>query len=294
MRAGSKRSAYLAYRSIGAILQALPGRVASPLGAASGAAMATLRSQRAVVRANLRRVLGPDCSERELDRAVFDAFESYARYWVESARLPAMRPGDVLTSLSVEGYGGIEEALAKRQGILLALPHLGSWEVAGYWFSLRGYSVTTVVEPVESPELFEWLRRQRARLGLTVLPLGQGTVGQLMETLREGGVVALVADRDISGTGVPAEFFGERTTLPGGPAVLALRSGAPLFPVAVYQRPGGRYQAVVRPSLALARGGRFRQDVAAATQQLAAEFELLIRAAPSQWHMFQPNWPSDR
>jgi KDO2-lipid IV(A) lauroyltransferase len=107
-------------------------------------------------------------------------------------------------------------------------------------------------------------------------------------------LVVLLCDRDIVGNGVEVEFFGERTTLPGGAAVLALRTGAPLFPSIVYQRPGGKGHGVIRPPLEFERSGSLRADVTRLTRMLAAEFEDLIRQAPEQWHMFQPNWPSDR
>jgi KDO2-lipid IV(A) lauroyltransferase len=221
------------------------------------------------------------------------AYESYARYWVESARLAGMRPAQLMERFSLEGYEHIEAAPG-RGGAILALPHLGSWEVGGYWFSLLGRPITTVAEPVEPPELFEWVTKQRSLLGLNILPLEKESVGELAHTIRQGGIVALVADRDIVGNGVGVRFFGDMTTLPAGPAVLALRTGAPLLPVAVYQRPRGRYHGVVRPALQATRAGRFRDDVKALTQQLADEFERLIRDAPTQWHMFQPNWPPER
>jgi KDO2-lipid IV(A) lauroyltransferase len=106
--------------------------------------------------------------------------------------------------------------------------------------------------------------------------------------------VALLSDRDIQGTGVEVEFFGERTTLPSGPATLALRTGAPLIPVAVYFRNPTGYHGVVRPPLEVVRQGSLREDVGRITQTLAHELETLIRRAPEQWHLLQPNWPSDR
>ncbi|MGH9297952.1 MAG: phosphatidylinositol mannoside acyltransferase [Acidimicrobiales bacterium] len=294
-RATKGRSAYLAYRSLAAALQLLPRPLASNLATLGGLAMAEVsRDRRPVVRANLRRVLGPGATEGELDRAVLEAFESYARYWVESARLIGMRPKDVLERFSVEGFEPLQDALESGSGAIVALPHLGSWDVGGLWLTLTGNPMTTVVEPIEPPELLEWFSRQRAELGLSVLTPEPGTTAKLLEVLRRGRLVALVADRDIAGNGVEVDFFGERTTLPGGPALLALRSGAPLFAAAVYQRPGGYYHAVVTPPLVTKRTGRLRDDVLAVTSRLAGEFENLIRMAPSQWHMFQPNWPSDR
>jgi lauroyl/myristoyl acyltransferase len=252
------------------------------------------RDRRPIVRANLRRVLGPGTSDRELDRAVLDAFDSYARYWVESARLATMSRAEVLRRFSIEGFEAAEAALSQGQGVIFALPHLGSWEVGGYWLTVTGHPMTTVAEPLEPPELFEWFKQQRTALGMSVLPLGADSTAALFGTLRAGGLVGLVADRDIAGNGVEVPFFGEVTTLPGGPALLALRTGVPLFAVAVYQRPGGRYHGVVRRPLACERTGSLREDVKVVTSQLAKEFEALIRVAPTQWHMFQPNWPSDR
>jgi KDO2-lipid IV(A) lauroyltransferase len=112
--------------------------------------------------------------------------------------------------------------------------------------------------------------------------------------LRDGGLVGLLCDRDIIGNGVEVEFFGERTTLPAGPAALALRTGAALLTAAVYSEPGGMHSAVVNPPISTARTANLRTDVARVTQLVAAELEGLIRRAPEQWHLFQPNWPSDR
>lgn len=260
---------------------------------AAGLTLAELsRQKRPVVRDNLRRVLGEQASERELERAVSQAFESYARYWVEAARLVDMSPQFLLRHFSIDGYEQITSAQAAGRGVIIALPHLGSWEAGGRWLSLQGNPMTTVVEPVSPPELFEWMRRQRLALGLEILPLGKQATIELTRRLKDGRVIGLVADRDIAGSGIEVEFFGATTRLPAGPAVLALRTGAALFPAAVYQRPGGYYHGVVRPEIDAKRSGRFRADVEAITAALAREFEELIRAEPAQWHMFQPNWPT--
>ena len=286
---------YLAYRSLAGILQRLPSAVTAPAGAVAGAILSRAqRDERRIVRKNLARVLGPSVSPGELDRAVEEAFRSYARYWVESARLKVMTPGEVLERFSIEGFEPARLALDERRGAIFALPHLGSWEIGGYWLTLKGHPMTTVVEPLEPPELFEWFQEQRRALGLHILPLGPGATERLVKTLHDGGLVGLVADRDLKGHGVEVSFFGETTTLPGGPALLSLRTGAPLFPVAVYQHAHGYYHGVVRDPLAPPRTGHLRDDVRELTSALARQFEELIALAPTQWHLFQPNWPSDR
>jgi KDO2-lipid IV(A) lauroyltransferase len=175
------------------------------------------------------------------------------------------------------------------------LPHLGGWEWAGRWLADRGHGLTVVVETIEPPELFDWFADLRAELGMRVVPLGPSAGREVLAALKRNDVVCLLSDRDIQRSGVEVEFFGELTTLPGGPATLALRTGAPVLPTAVYftDRTDG-HLGVVRPPIEAERTeGGLRGDVVRVTQALASELEHLIRRAPHQWHMFQPNWPSD-
>jgi KDO2-lipid IV(A) lauroyltransferase len=177
--------------------------------------------------------------------------------------------------------------------VILALPHLGGFDFAAGWLAGRGAAPTVVVEPVEPPELFEWFASVRAAIGMEVVPLGPDAGRAILRALKANRVVCLLSDRDLAGDGVPVDFFGERTTMPGGPATLALRAGAPLLPVGVYFRPHGRHFAQIGPPLPVQREGRLRDDVGRITQELAHRFEELIREAPEQWHLMQPNWPSD-
>ena len=219
--------------------------------------------------------------------AVREAFASYARYWMESLRLPVMRPEEVDATFTIDGLEHIQAARDAGTGAILALPHVGGWEVGGSWFVRQGYPLTVVVEALKPPELFGWFADLRRSQGFTVIPLSRSAGMSVVRALRANQIVALVSDRDITGGGVEVEFFGERTTLPAGPATLASRFGAPLLPTAVYfDGPG--HHAVVRPPVPL------DGDVTSITQTLAHELENLIRAAPEQWHLFQPNWPSDR
>ena len=173
------------------------------------------------------------------------------------------------------------------------MPHLGGWDVGGAWLVRQGFPLTVVVEPLEPPELFDWFADLRQALGIKVIPLGPGAGTAVLRALRANQVVALLCDRDIAGGGVEVEFFGERTTLPGGPATLACAPAPPLLPTAVYFDGHGPPRR--RPPAGARRApGRIRDDVARITQALAHELEDLIRRAPEQWHLFQPNWPSDR
>ena len=274
--------------------RALPGPLASAVASMIGLTLATgMREKREMIELHLKRV-NPSLNGLALWQSVQMAFDSYAKYYVESFRLPTMSKRAVEAGFSIEGMENVSNASAMGHGVILALPHLGGWEWAGRWLIDRGYKMTVVVEPIEPAELFEWFVDLRHKLGMTVVPLGPKVAGAVLKALRANEVVCLLCDRDIERTGIPVEFFGETTTLPAGPATLGLRTGAPVLPVGCYftDRYNGHH-AVVRPAVPANRSGRLRDDVANMTQLLAGELEFLIRRAPEQWHLFQPNWPSD-
>ncbi len=228
-------------------------------------------------------------------RSADDVFEQYGRYWLEILRLPADIRHDVIDRYwTIDGYENIEKSVARGHGTILALPHLGGWEWAAAWMAGQGHHMLAVVEALNPPALLEWFQSQREAMGLEVVALGPDVASKVLQALRENRIVCLLSDRDIAGDGVEVDFFGERTTLPAGPATLALRTGAAILPVAVYFEPGRRHRGFVRPALNADREGRLREDVARITQDLAREFESLISAHPEQWHLLQPNWPSDR
>lgn len=253
----------------------------------------SLRNKRSMIERHLRRVT-PSISTIALKRQSQQAFDSYMRYYTESFRLPSLSKKYVSKHFSVDGFHHIDTALEKGNGVILALPHLGGWEWAGRWMADNGHRLTVVVEPLNPPELFEWFAKLRSDLGMNVVPLGPQAAGEILAALKRNEVVCLLSDRDIHGGGVEVEFFGETTTLPAGPAMLGIRSQAAVLPVGVYFTPSiDGHHAVVRPPLALERVGGLRESVKVGTQELARELEGLIRRAPEQWHLFQPNWPSD-
>lgn len=288
------KAVYAAYRAAAAAATALPERGAERVATGLGAlAVPFLGTRRAMVARHARRVRGADLDAEAERQAVRAAAQGYARYWMESLRLPAMDPAAIDARFSIDGVDHISAARAAGTGAVLALPHVGGWEVGGSWLVRQGFPLAVVVEEIRPPELFRWFVGLRSGVGMQVIPLGRGAGTQVLRALRANQVVALLSDRDIGGGGIEVEFFGERTTLPAGPATLALRVGAPVLPTAVYFA-GPGHHAVVRPPVVVERSGRIRDDVTSLTQALAYELEDLIRAAPEQWHLFQPNWPSDR
>jgi len=286
---------YVAYRMGAVVANAVPHAVAAPVAEAAGRLLApVLVGRRRIVRRNLRRATDGALEGLALERAVSDTFASYGRYWLELFRLPADARGSLEERVTSVGFEHITTAREAGNGVILALPHLGGFDFAAAGLAGRGLPPAVVVEALEPPEVFEWFAEVRRAIGMDVIPLGPDAAAGVIRALRENRVVCLLADRDIVGDGMEVEFFGETTTLPAGPATLALRTGAALIPAAVYFRPHGLHFVRMLPPLPVERRGRLREDVRRLTQDLARRFEELVRMAPEQWHVMQPNWPSDR
>jgi phosphatidylinositol dimannoside acyltransferase len=279
-----------AYMGAARAAQLVPSPLVPPLSRIAGRLGGLpQRANRRMSARHQRRVTG-----RADPGAVDEVFEWYGRYWLEIFRLPAdVRHGAVVPNFTIEGYEHVTDGLAAGKGVILALPHLGGWEWAAAWMAAQGHHMLAVVEPLQPPELLDWFARQREAIGLEVVPIGPDVSRVVLRALRDNRIVCLLSDRDLTGDGVEVEFFDERTTLPAGPATLALRTGAALLPVAVYFGEGRAHHGVVKPPIPTDRQGGLRDDIARLTQRLAHEFEALIRAAPEQWHLLQPNWPSD-
>ncbi|HEX8093388.1 phosphatidylinositol mannoside acyltransferase, partial [Jatrophihabitans sp.] len=220
------------------VIRALPAPLAGRLFAAA-ADVAVRRDGRSVrqLRRNLARVAGPGTGPAELDRLVRAAMRSYARYWLETFRLPSMDHAQTVARVRTDGAEHVDQAMAAGRGAVFALPHSGNWDIAGLWLVRRGYPFSTVAERLNPESLFDRFVAYRESLGMRVLPLTGGPrppMQVLAERLRAGEAVCLVADRDLSRNGVEVRFFGEPTRMPPGPALLAATTGAALIPVHLF------------------------------------------------------------
>jgi KDO2-lipid IV(A) lauroyltransferase len=225
-----------------------------------------------------------------------DMFAAYGRYWAETLWVRPRRRSQIESSIVIEGGEWTADAMRQGRGLVVALPHVGNWEFAGPAASMLGLDLVAVAENLGNRRLRDWFVGLRAEMDIDiVLATGSAVVMRTLEhRLRNNGTVALLCDRDLKGRGVPVEFFGEMTTLPAGPVSLALRADAPLLTAAAYFEPRGGHRIVIRPPIAIPGEGDRKERVRAGTQAVAAELEELIRRAPEQWHILQPNWPSDR
>lgn len=241
------------------------------------------------LRANLARV----APGADPDLLVRDGLRSYARYWREAFRLPSMVAADVHSRTVVSGYGRIAEALEAGRGVVLALTHSGNWDAAGVWLveMLRGRgldpSFTTVAQRLAPESVYRRFVAYRESLGVEVVAAEDGSAPYraLTARLRSGGVACLLADRDVTGTGVEVSFFGAPTRMPPGPARLAAMTGALLLPTHARFSPGGWLIDFAEPVPVPGRA-----DVAKATQALADTFAGFVARAPEDWHVLQPVW----
>jgi KDO2-lipid IV(A) lauroyltransferase len=249
------------------------------------------RRRREMARRHMGRVLGED---GDVEGAARSVMCNYGRYYAEALWVRARRVPTMLASTTIEGLDMVLEARDAGKGMIFALPHMGNWEVAAPVAGSNDIRVVAVAEDLANRRITDWFTSMRAEVGIDiVLATGRGEVmRQLEAAIAENKAVALLSDRDLRGRGVEVKFFGEVTTLPPGPATLAIKTGAPLFPVVTYFRDGGHH-VMVRPPIPVPPGESRRLQVQAMTQALAEEFEELIRAAPEQWHLVVPNWPSD-
>lgn len=284
---------YVLYRAMAGLFGLLPEPAMRRTGEALGFAASLVARKKAVLlRSHLSRVLGP---VPDLDRRVRRMFMSYGRYWAEVFWVRPRRKRAILEHAGVTGLEYIDAARERGRGIILALPHLGNWEAAGAKAEEVGIPVLAVAEALPNDRLVRWFIAVRRQLGIDVIIAGRGrrVSETLLRTLKGGGTVALLADRDLTGRGLEVEFFGERTTIPAGPVALAERTGAALLPVGCYFNAGRGHSFVVHPPIEIPPGERRAQRVAAGAQHFARILEDIIRVAPEQWHLFQPNWASD-
>ena len=286
------------YKVASMLARVAPASVLTGASVGVGSSLArAMKQNRAMVMRHLRRV-DPSLTGKQLHVATQQAFVSYTRYYLETFRLPSQSTSQIAAGHQVEGFEHIERAASHGKGTILALPHMGGWEWSGRWLIDQGFQLTAVVERLENTELFEWFVNLRSRYGVNVIALTDDAGVAVGKALRDNHVVSLLCDRDIpkdgKRAGVEVQFFGETTTVPAGPAFFALRTGASLLPMATFFTPGANgHKAVIRPALVVERQGSLREDVSRISQLLMLEIENLIRQAPEQWHLFQPNWPSD-
>ncbi|MCQ9132581.1 phosphatidylinositol mannoside acyltransferase [Streptomyces hilarionis] len=244
--------------------------------------------------ANYARVV-PDASPERLAELSRAGMRSYLRYWMESFRLPAWSAARVRAGFAPKGLHHLTDGIASGRGVVLALPHMANWDLAGAWVTTELKTpFTTVAERLKPETLYDRFVAYREGLGMEVLPhTGGSAFGTLARRLREGGLVCLVAERDLSASGVEVDFFGDRTRMPAGPALLAQQTGALLLPVTLWYDDSPVMQGRVHPPIETPGSGTRAEKTSVMTQALADAFATGIADHPEDWHMLQRLWLAD-
>ncbi|MFF1262457.1 MULTISPECIES: phosphatidylinositol mannoside acyltransferase [unclassified Streptomyces] len=243
---------------------------------------------------NLARVV-PDASPESLKELSKAGMRSYLRYWMESFRLPSWSADRVRNGFDIDDVHHLTDGLASDKGVILALPHLGNWDLAGAWVTTELETpFTTVAERLKPETLYDRFVAYRESLGMEVLPHEGGSAfGTLARRLRAGGLVCLVADRDLSESGVEVKFFGDTARMPAGPAILAQQTGALLLPVTLWYDESPVMRGRIHAPIEVPETGTRAEKTSVMTQALADAFATGIADHPEDWHMLQRLWLAD-
>jgi len=240
------------------------------------------------LRSNYLRVR-PDLVELELEATVKAGMRSYLRYWCDTFRLPLWSSEDIVGSTTVINDYLLRDALDAGRGAIVSLPHAGNWDRAGAYYCETGAPVVTVAEHLEPERLFKKFLAYRESLGMEVLDASARSLALLSQRLRQGRLVALVADRDLSRNGVDVTFFGHPARMPAGPAVLSMKTGAPLLTAFVRYIDTG-IEIHFEPAIAVPENGTTQEKVSEMIQESATRLERHLVNHVSDWHMLQRIW----
>jgi len=272
-----------AYWAGARLLRAVPAGVRHAAAAPGGTAWFWLSpAQRRAALENYAAALGRKPGDPEVARVAKRAFQNYGRMLMDFLLLGSLSPSEVLEKMSNDGREHIDMALTRGRGVIMALPHMGSWDMSGSYAAALGYSVLAVAERFPG-SLNDAVIATRQRFGMDVVPLGRSAVRAITEALHANGVVALLCDLE-QGPGVAVRFFGHRATVPGGPAAIALKTGAALVPAYQYSDERSRYHVHIEPALTWP-DGETKEGV---MQRVIDRFEEFIKEHPDQWFAFRP------
>ncbi len=272
-----------AYRVGARAVRALPPGLRHAAAAPGGTAWFWLSAaQRRAALDNYAAALGREPGDPEVARVARRAFQNYGRMLMDFLLLGSLSPAELMTRMSNEGLENIDAALARGRGVIMAVPHMGSWDMAGSYAGVLGYRISAVAETFPG-SLNDAVVATRQRFGLQVITLGRSAVRAITEALQANRVVALLCDLE-QGPGVDVRFFGRRAVVPGGPAALAIKTGAALLPACQYALAPGRYHVHLEPALSVGEG----ESKEALMQRVTGRFEEFIKERPDQWYAFRP------
>lgn len=279
---------YLAYLLGWKIVGALPEKSAYALFSKIASRM-YLKNGKSVqrLRTNLS-IVSPSLSPEELEALVEEGLESYMRYWCDTFRIHTWSQARIEATVTLENDHLLRDPMKAGRGVIIALPHSGNWDHAGAYFCQQGIPLVTVAEILKPEKLFKKFLDYRTQMGFEVLGLDSRAFVTLIRRAREKRLIALVADRDLSDSGIPVQFFGHTAKMPAGPAVLAIKEGLPLVVAHVSYAKSGIH--INFTGISIATGATEEEKISGTVQSIATAFEAGISAHPEDWHMLQRIW----
>ena len=227
----------------------------------------------------------------QLDLLVEKAMSSYMRYWCDTFRSPDWSAESIRNRVTCTNEEFLTGPMQRGEGVIVALPHAGNWDLAGAYFTAMGLELVTVAERLKPEALFERFLEHRQALGMEVLPLDSRAMGTLIQRARAGKLIALVADRDLSSSGVRVQFFGAEARMPAGPALIAIRTGVPLVTAFVSYTDSGIH--IDLKKIVIPEEGSEQEKLSVVVQSCADNFALGIKKHPHDWHMLQQIWTDE-
>jgi lauroyl/myristoyl acyltransferase len=288
---------YHGYVIFSLVARWLPEGFAYRLANVIGDIAAKRSKKKTVVAMNMARITGKDAGSAEVQDLVVQAYRSYARYWLETFRLVREDADFFLDRFRCEDDERLFGAVQPGRGAIVAVSHLGNYDAAGAWVGANGHSLVTVAEVLKPRRMFDFFVDHRARLGMTIHPATKGVTARLVEAVNAGAVVAVLADRDLKGTGPEVEFFGAPATFPPGAASIAIETQAPMFfcPIFGVRHADGKrgWAASIGQPLDVPKE-KTPEAIQYLTQQIARELEKAVAQRPEEWHVLQPFWIADK
>ena len=240
------------------------------------------------LRSNYGRVM-PEYSSQKLEELTKLGMRSYLRYWFDTFRLSKWSKKRIISTTQVIRENLLRDPIQSKQGCIVALPHAGNWDHAAAYFCSTGITLTAVVEKLKPEAIFKKFLAYRESIGIEAISHKEKTIPILTERLQAGKLIALVADRDMSRNGIEVNFFGKTSKMPSGPAILAIKTGAPLITAYVRYTPGG-IEIIFDETLKPTNSGSEEEQIKIITQSMADNFAKRIKENPVDWHMLQRIW----
>ena len=231
----------------------------------------------------------PEYSSQKLEELTKLGMRSYLRYWFDTFRLSKWSKNRIISTTQVIRENLLRDPIQSKQGCIVALPHAGNWDHAAAYFCSTGITLTAVVEKLKPEAIFKKFLAYRQSIGIEAISHKEKTIPILAERLQAGKLIALVADRDMSRNGIEVNFFGKTSKMPSGPAILAIKTGAPLITAYVRYTPGG-IEIIFDETLKPTNSGSEEEQIKIITQSMADNFAKRIKENPVDWHMLQRIW----